>query len=191
MDNNIIQTHIANNNNIAIIACFTGEYCFKTFNYCSEDGPNYPNDPAWANLKTDKDWEALDSLLDDQGWDCIVAIPKDQLQSYFDQIMEQVNKTFEFAFSHNGHLGDDTFYDYLPDAGFMLGQIAAHIAIQSYATQNCLQTWEQLLKPMTDLVAKYDATYPGDPVDGTLADQIDYPSLIEGLTIPFTATDPS
>jgi len=185
MDNNIIQTHIANNN-IAIIACVTGEYCMANFNYCSEDGPNFPNDPAWANLKTDEDWATLDSLLHDQGWDCIVAIPIDQLQSYFDQIMQQVQKTFDFAFSHDGHLGDDTFYNYLPDAGFMLGQIAAHIAIQSHATQNCLQTWEQLLKPITDLVAKYDAIYPGDE---TLADQIYYSSLIEGLILPFTAID--
>ena len=183
---NIIQTNIANND-LAIIACFTGEYCSTNFNYyCSEDGPNFPNNPAWANLKTDKDSEQLQSLLDDQGWDCIVAIYKDQLQTYFDQIMAKVKETFEHAFSNNGHLGDDTFYDYLPDAGFMLGQIAAHIAIQTYATANCLQTWEQLLKPMQDLVAKYDATYPNDEL---LADQIDYTSLIEGLTLTISAID--
>ena len=64
MHNNIIKTNIANNT-IAIIACFTGEYCLKTFNYCSEDGPNFPDDPAWANLKTDQDWAAFDSLIQD------------------------------------------------------------------------------------------------------------------------------
>lgn len=176
MDNNIIQTKIANNN-LAIIACFTGEYCFANFNYCSEDGPNFPDNPAWANLKTDQDWEDFDSLIHDQGWDCIVAIPNDQLQSYFNQIMQQVNETFDFAFSHNGHLGDDTFYDYLPDAAIMLGQIASHIAIK---TPNPQATFDALLKPIQDLVAKYDAAYPGDYPNEHLVDQMDYSSLTEG-----------
>ena len=183
MHNNIIKTNIANNT-IAIIACFTGEYCLKTFNYYDEcDGPNYPNDPAWANIKTDQDKETLESLIQDQGWDCIIAIPIDQLKSYFDQIMQLVNRTFDFAFSHNGHLGDDTFYDYLPDAAFMLGQIASHIAIK---TKDPQATFDSLLKPLQDLVAKYDATYPSDE---TLANQMDYSSLKEGHQLCLTAFD--
>ena len=163
MANNIIQNKVANNN-ITIIACFTGEYCGKTFNYCSEDGPNFPDNPAWDNLKTDEDWEAFINIMDETGWDCIIAIPNSELKTYFDNIMETVKDTFNFAFNHEGHLGDDTFYDYLPDAAAMLSQIADALKDTS------------LLNEFKELVTKYDATYPNDEL---LADQMGYPTLSE------------
>lgn len=155
------------NPNFAIISCFTGEYCLANFNYCSEDGPNFSDNPAWANFSSDESWDNFQSLLDETGWDCIVAIPNNELQSYFDSIMNQVKKTFDFAFSHDGHLGDDTFYDYLPDAQFMLGQIAYHL----HANGNKLD-FNRLIKPFMLLIERYDANYSTNENDELLIDQL-------------------
>ena len=157
--------HQLSNPKAILIPSLTGEYLEASTNYGSIDEPNqgFINSEPWLNFQGDA-YQPIQDALENLGWDSIAYIPESEIQTYFDKLCQIFKENITWSLNHH-HIGDDTFYDYLPDLYNMV-QYAAYglILLKSQLqllTENNLNTkFEALLKPIDDLIKQFDNAFP-------------------------------
>lgn len=140
-----------------LIPSITGEYLDASTNYGSIDDPNpkFSKSEPWLNFQGDA-YQPIQDALEDLGYDSIAYIPTSEIQAYFDKLCQIFKETITWSID-NHYMGDDTFYDYLPDLYNMLQYAAYGILI----TSNDLDTkFKALLKPIDDLIKQFDKAFP-------------------------------
>lgn len=144
------------NPNAILIPSITGEYLDASTNYGSIDDPNpkFSKSEPWINFQED-DYQQIQDALEDLGYDSIIYIPSSEIQAYFDKLCQIFKETLTWSIAHN-HIGDDTFYDYLPDLYNMIQYAAYGILI----TSNDLDDYGTLLNPIDDLIKQFDNAFP-------------------------------
>lgn len=145
------------NPNAILIPSITGEYLDASTNYGSIDDPNpkFSKSEPWINFQGDA-YQPIQDALEDLGWDSIAYIPSSEIQAYFDKLCQIFKETITRSID-NHYMGDDTFYDYLPDLYNMLQYAAYGILINS----NDFDTkFESILKPIDDLIKQFDKAFP-------------------------------
>ena len=165
------------NPNAILIPSITGEYLDASTNYGSIDDPNpkFIKSEPWINFQGDA-YQPIQDALENLGWDSIAYIPTSEIQTYFDKLC-QIFKTTITKSINNHHIGDDTFYDYLPDLYNMLQYAAYGLLI----TSNDPDTkFNAPLKPIDDLIKQFDKAFPEGE---TLNDQCSRLSLTSFLTL--------
>lgn len=167
------------NPNAILIPSITGEYLDASTNYGSIDDPNpkFSKSEPWINFQGDA-YQPIQDALEDLGWDSIAYIPTSEIQSYFDKLC-QIFKTTITKSIDNHHIGDDTFFDYLPDLYNMLQYAAYGILITSNDPNDLDTKFESILKPIDDLIKQFDNASKGE----RLIDQCSRISLTNFLTI--------
>lgn len=144
------------NPNAILIPSITGEYLDASTNYGSIDDPNpkFSKSEPWINFQGDA-YQPIQDALEDLGYDSIIYIPSSEIQAYFDKLCQIFKETLTWSIAHN-HIGDDTFYDYLPDLYNMIQYAAYGILI----TSNDLDDYGTLLNPIDDLIKQFDKAFP-------------------------------
>ena len=180
------------NPNAILIPSITGEYLDASTNYGSIDDPNpkFSKSEPWINFQGDA-YQPIQDALEDLGWDSIAYIPSSEIQAYFDKLCQIFKEIITGSIAHH-HIGDDTFYDYLPDLYNMIQYAAYGILITSndidadYGT--LLNPINDLIKnpindliknPINDLIKQFDNASKGE----RLIDQCSRISLINFLTL--------
>ena len=154
--------HQLSNPKAILIPSLTGEYLDASTNYGSIDEPNlgFINSEPWINFKGDA-YQPIQDALENLVWDSIAYIPESEIQTYFDKLCQIFKENITWSLNHH-HIGDDTFYDYLPDLYNMI-QYAAYGLIlfkSQLRTENDLDTkFEALLKPIDDLIKQFDNAF--------------------------------
>ena len=171
------------NPNAILIPSITGEYLDASTNYGSIDDPNpkFSKSEPWINFQGDA-YQPIQDALEDLGYDSIIYIPTSEIQAYFDKLCQILKETLTRSID-NHYIGDDTFYDYLPDLYNMLQYAAYGILITSNDTDAAYGT---LLNPINDLIKQFDRAFPeGERLidDQYLIDQCSRISLISFLTL--------
>lgn len=163
------------NPNAILIPTYTGEYLDASTNYGSIEDPNpkFSKSEPWINFQGDAYQPIWDALVD-LGWDSIIYIPTSEIQAYFDKLCQIFKETITWSID-NLLIGDDTFFDYLPDLYNMLQYAAYGILI----TSNNLDAYGTLLNPINDLIKQFDNVSKGEQ----LIDQCSRISLIDFLTL--------
>lgn len=171
------------NPNAILIPSYTGEYLDASTNYGSIDDPNpkFSKSEPWINFQGDA-YQPIQNALASQGWDSIAYIPTSEIQSYFDKLCQIFKETITWSID-NYHIGDDTFYDYLPDLYNMIQYAAYGLIIKTQlGSEKDLDTiFESLLKPIDDLIKQLDKAFIEK--DETLNDQCSIISLINFLAL--------
>ena len=155
------------NPNAILIPSITGEYLDASTNYGSIDDPNpkFSKSEPWLNFQGDA-YQPIQDALEDLGYDSIAYIPTSEIQAYFDKLCQIFKETITWSIDNN-YMGDDTFYDYLPDLYNMLQYAAYGILI----TSNNIDTkFEALLKPIDNLIKQLDNALLEEETE-TLKDQ--------------------
>ena len=148
---------LSNNKRAILIPTYTGEYLDASTNYGSIDYPNpkFSKSEPWINFQGDA-YQPIQDALEYLCYDSIIYIPSSEIQAYFDKLCQKFKETITWSIDHH-HMGDDTFYDYLPDLYEMIQYAAYGILI----TSNDLDTkFEALLKPIDDLIKQFDKAFP-------------------------------
>ena len=139
-----------------LIPSITGEYRDASTNYGSIDDPNpeFHLGPL-VNFQGDA-YTQIQKALEDLGWDSIAYIPTSEIQTYFDKLCQIFKETITWSID-NHYMGDDTFYDYLPDLYNMLQYAAYGILITS---NNIDADYGTLLNPINDFIKQFDKAFP-------------------------------
>ena len=148
---------LSNNRRAILIPTYTGEYLDASTNYGSIDDPNpkFSKSEPWINFQGDA-YQPIQDALEDLGYDSIIYIPTSEIQAYFDKLCQIFKETLTRSID-NHYIGDDTFYDYLPDLYNMLQYAAYGILI----TSNDLDAdYGTLLNPINDLIKQFDNAFP-------------------------------
>ena len=154
----ILTLNQLSNPNAILIPSITGEYLDLSTNYGSIDDPNlkFIKSEPWINFQGDA-YQPIQDALDDLGYDSIIYIPTSEIQAYFDKLCQKFKETITWSITHHHHIGDDTFYDYLPDLYNMIQYAAYGILI----TSNDLDAdYGTLLNPIIDLIKQFDKAFP-------------------------------
>lgn len=140
-----------------LIPSITGEYLDASTNYGSIDdpNPNFRNSEPWLNFQEDA-YQPIQDALEDLGWDSIAYIPTSEIQTYFEKLCQIFKETITWSID-NHYMGDDTFYDYLPDLYNMLQYAAYGILITS---NNPDADYGTLLNPIIDIIKQFDKAFP-------------------------------
>lgn len=173
----ILTLNKLSNPNAILIPSITGEYLDASTNYGSIDDPNpkFIKSEPWINFQGDA-YQPIQNALASQGWDSIAYIPTSEIQSYFDKLCQIFKETITKSID-NHHMGDDTFYDYLPDLYNMLQYAAYGLLITS---NDLIKQFEAPLKPIDDLIKQFDKAFPKDEL---LIKQCSRLSLTSFLTL--------
>ena len=177
------------NRKAILIPTYTGEYLTSETNYGSIEAPNpqFSNSEPWLNFQGDS-YTPIQDALEDLGYDSIIYIPTSEIQAYFDKLCQIFKENITWSINHH-HVGDDTFYDYLPDLYNMI-QYAAYGLIlfkSKLRTENDLDTkFEALLKPIDDLIKQFDNAFPEGE---TLKDQCSRISFTSFLALNINIFD--
>ena len=148
---------LSNNRRAILIPTYTGEYLDASTNYGSIDDPNpkFSKSEPWINFQGDA-YQQIQDALEDLGYDAIIYIPSSEIQAYFDKLCQKFKETITWSIA-NHHMGDDTFYDCLPDLYEMIQYAAYGILI----TSNDLDAdYGTLLNPIIDLIKQFDKAFP-------------------------------
>lgn len=154
-----ILNQLSNNKRAILIPIYTGEYLTSETNYGSIYGPNpkFSKSEPWINFQGDA-YTQIQDALEYLGYDSIAYIPTSEIQTYFDKLCQKFKETITWSIDHH-HMGDDTFYDYLPDLYEMIQYAAYGILI----TSNDLDTEiETLINPINNLITEFDNAFPGN-----------------------------
>ena len=160
-----------------LIPSITGEYLDASTNYGSIDEPNpgFIKSEPWINFQGNA-YTQIQKALENMGWDSIAYIPTSEIQSYFDKLCQIFKETITWSID-NHYIGDDTFYDYLPDLYNMI-QYAAYGSI--LISGDSYTEIETLINPIDDLIKQFDNAFPEGE---TLNDQCSRISLTNFLTL--------
>ena len=160
-----------------LIPSITGEYLDASTNYGSIDEPNlgFIKSEPWINFQGD-DYQQIQDALENLGLDSIIYIPTSEIQGYFNKLCQNFKTTITESIN-NHYIGDDTFFDYLPDLYNMLQYAAYGILITS---NNLDADYGTLLNPINDLIKQFDKAFPEGE---RLIDQCSRISLTNFLTI--------
>lgn len=157
----ILTLNKLSNPNAILIPSITGEYLDASTNYGSLDDPNpkFIKSEPWINFQGDA-YQPIQNALSSQGWDSIAYIPTSEIQSYFDKLCQIFKETITWSIDQN-YIGDDTFYDYLPDLYNMIQYAAYGLIIKTQlGSEKDLDTiFESLLKPIDDLIKQLDNAF--------------------------------
>lgn len=145
------------NPNVILIPSITGEYLDASTNYGSIDDPNpkFSKSEPWIYYQGDS-YTQIQKALENLGWDSIAYIPSSEIQAYFDKLC-QIFKTTITKSINNHHIGDDTFFDYLPDLYNMI-QYAAYGSI--LISGDSYTEIETLINPINNLITEFDNAFP-------------------------------
>ena len=165
------------NPNAILIPSITGEYLDASTNYGSIDDPNpkFSKSEPWINFQGDA-YTQIQKALENMGWDSIAYIPTSEIQGYFDKLCQIFKETLTWSID-NHYIGDDTFYDYLPDLYNML-QYAAYGSI--LISEDSYTEIETLINPINNLITEFDNAFPEGE---TLNDQCSRISLTDFFTL--------
>ena len=146
------------NPNAILIPSITGEYLDASTNYGSIDEPNpgFIKSEPWINFQGNA-YQPIQDALENLGWDSIAYIPTSEIQSYFDKLC-QIFKTTITESINNHYIGDDTFFDYLPDLYNMI-QYAAYGSI--LISGDSYTGIDILIYPINNLITEFDNAFPG------------------------------
>ena len=155
----ILTLNQLSNPKAIIIPSITGEYLDASTNYGSIDDPNpkFSKSEPWLNFQGDA-YQPIQDALEDLGWDSIAYIPTSEIQAYFDKLCQIFKETITWSIDNN-YIGDDTFYDYLPDLYNML-QYAAYGSI--LISGDSYTEIETLINPIDELIKRFDNAFPGN-----------------------------
>ena len=188
----ILTLNKLSNPNAILIPSYTGEYLDALTNYGSIDDPNpkFSKSEPWINFQGDA-YQPIQNALASQGWDSIAYIPSSKIQDYIDKLCQIFKETITWSIEQN-YVGDDTFYDYLPDLYEMIQYAAYGLILETQLrSEKDLDTiFESLLKPIDDLIKQFDNAFieikQFDAFlekDETLNDQCSRISLINFLAL--------
>ena len=189
----ILTLNKLSNPNAILIPSITGEYLDASTNYGSIDDPNpkFSKSEPWINFQGDA-YQPIQNALASQGWDSIAYIPSSEIQAYFDKLCQIFKETITWSINQN-YVGDDTFYDYLPDLYNMIQYAAYGLILETQLrSEKDLDTiFESLLKPIDDLIKQFDNAFieikqcdnAFIEKDETLNDQCSRISLINFLAL--------
>ena len=153
----ILTLNQLSNPKAILIPSITGEYLDASTNYGSIDEPNlgFIKSEPWINFQGDA-YQPIQDALEDLGYYSIIYIPTSEIQTYFDKLCQKFKETITWSIDHH-HMGDDTFYDYLPDLYEMIQYAAYGVII----TSNDLDTEiETLINPINNLITEFDNAFP-------------------------------
>ena len=141
------------NNKAVLIPSITGEYLDSETNYGSRYEPNikFSKSEPWTNFQGDSYTQIQDALYD-LGYDSIIYIPISEIKAYFDKLCYFFKTSITWSIN-NHHIGDDTFYHYLPDLYSMIQYAAYGLIISSGDLDIDIKT---LIKPIDSLITKFD-----------------------------------
>ena len=156
----ILTLNQLSNPNAILIPSITGEYLDASTNYGSieEPNPKFSKSEPWVNFQGYA-YQSIQNALASLGWDSIIYIPSSEIQAYFDKLCQIFKETLTWSIENDNHyyIGDDTFYDYLPDLYNMLQYAAYGILI----TSNDLDAdYGTFLNPIIDLIKQFDNAFP-------------------------------
>ena len=162
-----------------LIPSINGEYLDASTNYGSIDEPNpgFIKSEPWINFQGD-DYQQIHDALENLGFDSIIYIPTSEIQGYFNKLCQNFKTTITKSIN-NHHIGDDTFFDYLPDLYNMLQYAAYGILITSNDPNDLDTKFESILKPIDDLIKQFDNASKGE----RLIDQCSRISLTDFFTL--------
>ena len=140
-----------------LIPSITGEYLDASTNYGSIDEPNpgFIKSEPWINFQGD-DYQQIQDALENLGFDSIIYIPTSEIQGYFNKLCQNFKTTITKSIN-NHYIGDDTFFDYLPDLYNMIQYAAYGILITS---NNPDTKFEALLNPINYFIKQFDKAFP-------------------------------
>ena len=140
-----------------LIPSITGEYLDASTNYGSIDEPNpgFIKSEPWINFQGD-DYQQIHDALENLGFDSIIYIPTSEIQGYFNKLCQNFKTTITKSIN-NHYIGDDTFFDYLPDLYNMLQYAAYGILI---TTNDLDADYGTFLNPIIDLIKQFDKAFP-------------------------------
>lgn len=152
----ILTLNQLSNPKAILIPSITGEYLDASTNYGSIDeiNPKFSKSEPWINFQGDA-YQPIQDALEDLGYDSIAYIPTSEIQAYFDKLCQIFKETITGSIN-NHYMGDDTFYDYLPDLYNMLQYAAYGILI----TSNDIDDYGTLLNPIDELIKQFDKAFP-------------------------------
>ena len=153
----ILTLNQLSNPNAILIPSITGEYLDASTNYGSIDDPNpkFSKSEPWLNFQGDA-YTQIQDALEDLGYDSIAYIPTSEIQAYFDKLCQKFKQIITRSIDHH-HMGDDTFFDYLPDLYEMIRYAAYGVII----TSGDLDTdYGTLINPIIDLIKQFDNAFP-------------------------------
>ena len=141
------------NSKAVLIPSITGEYLDSETNYGSRYEPNikFSESEPWTNFQGDSYTQIQDALYD-LGYDSILYIPISEIRAYFDKLCHFFRTQITWSIN-NHHIGDSTFYHYLPDLYSMIQYAAYGLIISSGELDIDIKT---LIKPMDSLITKFD-----------------------------------
>lgn len=153
----ILTLNQLSNPNAILIPSITGEYLDASTNYGSIDDPNpkFIKSEPWINFQGDA-YQPIQEALENRGWDSIAYIPTSEIQAYFNKLCQIFKETITKSIN-NHHIGDDTFFDYLPDLYNMIQYAAYGILTKS---NDLDATYGTLLNPIIDLIKQLDKAFP-------------------------------
>lgn len=145
------------NRNAILIPSITGEYLDSETNYGSIDDPNpkFNQSEPWVHFQGNS-YQQIQNALENLGFDSIIYIPTSEIQGYFHKLC-QTFKTIITKSINNHHIGDDTFFDYLPDLYNMI-QYAAYGTI--LISGDSYTEIETLINPINNLITEFDNAFP-------------------------------
>ena len=148
---------LSNNGRAILIPTYTGEYLTSETNYGSIDDPNpkFRKSEPWINFQGDA-YQPIQDALEYLCYDSIIYIPSSEIQAYFDKLCQKFKETITWSIDHH-HMGDDTFYDYLPDLYEMIQYAAYGILITSNDPDADYGT---LINPINNLITEFDKAFP-------------------------------
>ena len=147
---------LSNNKRAILIPTYTGEYLTSETNYGSIDDPNpkFSKSEPWINFQGDA-YQPIQDALKDLGYDSIIYIPSSEIQAYFDKLCQKFKEIITWSIDHH-HMGDDTFFDYLPDLYEMIRYAAYGVII----TSDLDTDYGTLINPIIDLIKQFDNAFP-------------------------------
>lgn len=165
------------NRKAILIPTYTGEYLTSETNYGSIEDPNpkFSKSEPWLNFQGDS-YTPIQDALEDLGYDSIIYIPTSEIQAYFEKLCQIFKENITWSIAHH-HMGDDTFYDYLPDLYEMIQYAAYGTIINSGDLDTDYGT---LLNPIIDLIKQFDNAFPEGE---TLKDQCSRISTADFLAL--------
>ena len=142
-----------------LIPSITGEYLDASTNYGSIDEPNpgFIKSEPWINFQGD-DYQQIQDALENLGFDSIIYIPTSEIQGYFNKLCQNFKEIITKSIN-NHYIGDDTFFDYLPDLYNMI-QYAAYGSI--LISGDSYTEIETLINPINNLITEFDNAFPGN-----------------------------
>ena len=143
------------NNKVILIPSYTGQFLMGSTYYLSVDEPKpeFLNSESLVNFNGD--YDSIKEAMEDQDYISISIIPITEIEDFFEHLKKIFTEQIQWSIQNN-HIGDDTFYDDLPDLYSML-QYAAYGIIHSTSSNEI--PIESLMKPIDDHIAKLDQVF--------------------------------